>query len=388
MVMIPSIKSFGIKVLLIDDQPIVAEAIRRMLEIEKDIEFRYCQDATKALKIAEEYSPTVILQDLVMPEMDGLDLLQSFRSNTFTRDVPLIVLSSKEDPIVKADAFALGANDYLVKLPDKIELIARIRYHSSAFIRLLERNVAYEQLAESQRLLHGELADAATYVRELLPKPLTGRISTKWEFIPSALLGGDAFGYYWLDEDFFVFYLLDVCGHGVRAALLSITVMNVLQARTLQNANFYEPASVLKELNEHFPMEKNNEMYFTMWYGIYNSSTQTLCYADAGHPPALLAQKSGQLMQLKTGGMVIGAIKEVIYPQASVKVASGDKLYVYSDGIYEIAKPDGTMLQIDDFVQYLTNNKAAQLSDIIDYSKKLNGEKPFSDDLSIMEINF
>src|SRR5918996_1197673 len=141
----------GITVLLVDDQAMIGEAVRRMLSGEKDISFHFCNDPTKALETAVRVSPTVILQDLVMPEVDGLTLVKQFRAQENTKDIPMIVLSTKEEPLIKAEAFALGANDYLVKLPDKIELIARIRYHSRAYINLLERNEAFQALFRSQQ---------------------------------------------------------------------------------------------------------------------------------------------------------------------------------------------------------------------------------------------
>ncbi len=142
-----------ITVLLVDDQPIVAKAVGRMFEGEPDIDFHYCSDPTEAIRIANSVQPTVILQDLLMPQIDGLVLVRYFRANQSTRDVPLIVLSSKEEPHTKAEAFALGANDYMVKLPDKIEVIARIRYHSGGYINLLQRNEAYSALVENQKQL-------------------------------------------------------------------------------------------------------------------------------------------------------------------------------------------------------------------------------------------
>ena len=111
---------YSITVLLIDDQSIVAAAVERMLADEEDITFHYCQDPTQAIKTALEVSPTVILQDLVMPEIDGLTLAKFIRGQPQLKDIPLIVLSSKEEAVTKADAFAVGANDYLVKLPDRI----------------------------------------------------------------------------------------------------------------------------------------------------------------------------------------------------------------------------------------------------------------------------
>ncbi len=142
-----------ITVLLVDDQAIIGEAVRRMLAEEADIDFHYCRDATLAIKTAERISPTVILQDLVMPEIDGLMLVRYFRANPATREVPLIVLSGKEEPLTKAEAFSAGANDYLVKLPDRLEVLARIRHHSQGYINLLQRNEAFKALKESEKQL-------------------------------------------------------------------------------------------------------------------------------------------------------------------------------------------------------------------------------------------
>jgi two-component system, NtrC family, sensor kinase len=122
-----------IVVLLVDDQVIVSEVVRRSLCSDKDIEFHYCSDPTQAIQMAMAVKPTVILQDLVMPEVDGLMLLRWFRMNPVTQHVPMIVLSNKEDAMMKAEAFTHGANDYLIKLPDPIELVARIRYHAQAY---------------------------------------------------------------------------------------------------------------------------------------------------------------------------------------------------------------------------------------------------------------
>jgi two-component system, NtrC family, sensor kinase len=132
----------SIVVLLIDDQAIVAEVVRRTLSLEADIKFHYCSDPTQAIAMALAVRPTVILQDLVMPEIDGMMLLRWFRMNPETAQIPMIVLSNKEDAVMKAAAFTAGANDYLIKLPDPIELVARIRYHSQAYGNLKALNLA------------------------------------------------------------------------------------------------------------------------------------------------------------------------------------------------------------------------------------------------------
>jgi len=148
-----TLPDYHVMVFLVDDQAMVCEAVRRALGHQPDIDFHYCADAHLALTVANQIKPTVILQDLVMPDIDGLTLVSQYRANPGTRDIPIIVLSTNENPQIKGQAFALGANDYLVKLPDKIELIARIRYHSKAFLNLLQRDAAYRALRESQQQL-------------------------------------------------------------------------------------------------------------------------------------------------------------------------------------------------------------------------------------------
>lgn len=150
-------------VLLVDDQAMVAEAIRRMLLEEEDIEFHYCAEPTKAVETAAALQPTIILQDLVMPDIDGYTLVRFYRANPPTSGIPVIVLSTKEDPKDKSLAFENGANDYLVKLPDKIELIARIRAHSKSYLTQLERDEAYRTL----RKLQSELEESNTQLQRL-----------------------------------------------------------------------------------------------------------------------------------------------------------------------------------------------------------------------------
>ena len=144
---------YSMMVLLVDDQAIIGEAVRRALSEESDIDFHFCSDPQQALSVAQQIKPTVILQDLIMPGVDGLELLAQYRTAPGLRDVPIIVLSTKEEPKVKSAAFAAGANDYLVKLPDVIELLARIRYHSRSYLTMLQRDEAYRALRESQQQL-------------------------------------------------------------------------------------------------------------------------------------------------------------------------------------------------------------------------------------------
>lgn len=389
------LQSFSVSVLLIDDQAIVAEAVRRLLSDQSDIIFHYCSDPAKALATTVEVKPTVILQDLVMPESNGLLLVKYFKANPATRDIPIIVLSAKEDPQIKAEAFALGAHDYIVKLPDRLELIARIRYHSSGYIRLLERNEAFKRLEESQKLLQSELAEAATYVRSLLPLPLEHPIKTEWRFIPSTQLGGDAFGYHWLDDRHFAIYLLDVCGHGVGAALHSISVINVLRSQNLPRADFYDPSSVLTALNGAFQMEKHNNMFFTIWYGVYDKTTGEILYSSGGHPPAILitgeSADRAAFQELKTPGMVIGALPEAEFCNARCLVEPYNRLYLFSDGVYEVQRESGAMLMLRDFIDLLMKTPrrgGGELDYLVQFIQNIQGKSFFVDDFSLLQISF
>ena len=390
-----TLPKLAVTVLLVDDQPIVAEAVRRMLADESDISFHYCADPTMAIEQANSLAPTVILQDLVMPELDGLTLVKFFRVNPRTREVPLIVLSSKEEPVIKAQAFATGANDYLVKLPDKVELVARVRYHSKGYIAQLERNEAYRKLAESQRTLAEEVAQAAKYVLSLLPTPIpAGPVRVDWRFVPSMQLGGDSFGYHWLDEDHFAVYLLDVSGHGVGASLLSVSAMNVLRSQSLPNTDFRDPGQVLQGLNSAFLMDQHDDKYFTIWYGVYQKSTRQLSYSGGGHPPALLHEgvncEKGVLIHLESDGPIIGMIPEIPFNTQTVNLMPQAKLLLYSDGVFEIAQTDGEMWKFDAFVDFLKGDPTDEsvMDRLLDHVQKLHGSNQLDDDFSMVVVEF
>ncbi len=394
----PALTQHKVTVLLVDDQPMIGEAVRRMLAGEPDIIFNYCRDAPKALAEADRVKPTVILQDLVMPEIDGLTLVQQFRAHEPTRETPLIVLSTKEEPTVKAEAFAIGANDYLVKLPDRLELLARIRYHSKGYINLLQRNEAYKALQESQHRLANEMNQAARYVRELLPDKLKkGAILTDWRFVPSAELGGDSFGYHWLDDDHFAFYLLDVSGHGVGSALLSVSAMNALRSMALPQTDFRSPGQVLAALNNAFQMEQQNGLYFTIWYGVYHKPTRRIDYSGGGHPPVFLlngpSAAEATLELLESHGPMVGAIPDLEFQTSSATLNTFAKLYLYSDGVYEIERIDGSMWPFSEFVEFMKRGPhdtagGSKMDQLIAYDREIQGREEFVDDCSIVELRF
>jgi sigma-B regulation protein RsbU (phosphoserine phosphatase) len=344
--------------------------------------------------MAESVGPTVILQDLVMPEVEGLELVRRFRADERFRDVPIIVLSTKEEASVKAEAFSLGANDYIVKLPDRLELVARIRHHSRGFVALLERNEAFAALQASQQVLANDLATAAQYVRSLLPPPQQiGTASADWRFIPSAELGGDAFGYHLLADGNLAVYLLDVCGHGVGAALLSVSALNAIRSEALPQTDFHDPGAVLAALNRAFPMERQNDMFFTIWYGVYQVSSRVLRWAGGGHPAALLLgpDGDGRPTFLESEGPLIGAVEGLDFASGEAHVPPGSSLFVYSDGAFEVSLPNGAMWAFDDFVSTLTTppvEEGRRLDALVATIKTISARDEFNDDFSMVELAF
>lgn len=372
-----------IRVLIVDDQALVAEILRRMLVNELDVAVCYCQDPSEAIEKALEFNPTVILQDLNMPEVDGMTLVRYFRAHTQLKSVPLVVLSAEEDATVKAEAFKLGVNDYMVKLPARAEVVARIRHHSEGYLAAQQRDAAEAALRE-------ELAEAERYVRRLLPEP-SQKLGVDWRLQTSTSLAGDTLDVFPLDDGRLAFYVLDVCGHGVGAALLSIGVMLALRSRALAGADYASPGSVVAALNKAFPSGEDGK-YFTIWYGVLDRRTRTLRYAGGGHPPALFlaAAEDGKTVpqELRARGPLIGVFDDAVFKEQEVELPCTGKLYVYSDGVYEVTLEDGSIWPFSQFAEYLASipEDASRMDALLEHAKYLEGSETLPDDFTILEV--
>jgi sigma-B regulation protein RsbU (phosphoserine phosphatase) len=352
------------RVLLVDDQAIVCEAVRRMIATQGACEFRALQDPLQASAVAQEFRPTVILQDIEMPGRSGLDLIAEYKANPATRDVPIVMLTGKEDPAVKADAFARGASDYLVKLPHPVELVARIRHHSRGHRMELERNAAFEALRESEAHMKSEINRAASYVRSLLDPPLDGEVKVDWRFVPCESLGGDVFGYHWIDEDHLAMYVLDVSGHGVGPALMGVSAMNLIRSGSLEKEQVLDPTRVLQALNSAFQMTRHDGMYFTVWYGVYDRRTRTLRWSGGGHPPSFL-MRGGSLHRLASTTYMACISDPYDAPTESISIEPGDRLYLYSDGVYELQTKSDGIWGLDKFEALLSATPAEGVLDAV-----------------------
>ncbi len=238
--------------------------------------------------------------------------------------------------------------------------------------------------------LAAEMAEATRYVEALLPQRLKGGVvATDWLYRPSTSLGGDAFGYHWLDETHLAIYLLDVCGHGVGAALLATSAINAIRSQTLRNADFYLPHSVLAGLNAAFSMESQNNMYFTIWYGVYDTTTRNLHFSSAGHHGAVLVEPNKKRTILESEGLVIGVMPDVEYQTEQYTIPVGSRLHVFSDGTYEVQTAAGEfeLTQFADVIEQVVNNEGST-TDILVSMQNVQGRNNFDDDFSMLQLCF
>ncbi|MCW6036077.1 SpoIIE family protein phosphatase [Spirulina subsalsa FACHB-351] len=375
-------------ILIVDDDPAIQLLLKRTLT-RQGYEVTVAGNGVEGLAKAQELCPAMVICDWVMPQMNGLEVCRHIKATPQLSTTFFILLTSKGSVEDRVEGLDAGADDFLCKPIEMFELKARIR--SGLRLHQLSSDLQYQK-----RILEAELAEAAEYVCSLLPEPFEdGRLAVDVRFIPSSQLGGDSFDYFWLDEDHLAVYLLDVSGHGLRAALPSLAVINLLRSKGLIQVNYHQPSEVLRGLNETFQMTARNDKYFTIWYGVYNRRSQQLIYASAGHPPALLLSSTtlGEILvqKLKTPGFPAGMFPDVEYTDATCQIEPDSCLYIFSDGIYEINAPDGNLWGIDRFIEQLQSYFAQperNLDWLIEKIKRMNALTYFEDDLSLMEIKF
>jgi serine phosphatase RsbU (regulator of sigma subunit) len=246
---------------------------------------------------------------------------------------------------------------------------------------------------ERDRRLADGLRVASSYVCALLPEPLTsGPVQTTWHFVPSLQLGGDGFGYRWLDASTFVFYLIDVSGHGAGSAMHSVTVLNLLRQRALPGVDVENPADVLTSLNARFPMEQHGGLFFTMWYGVYRTTDRSLRYGSAGHHPAYLVPADRSVAQpLGTDALMIGGMDDTVYQTRQSTVPPGSSIYLFSDGAFEVDTKDGGMWGLKDFVPLLVQPVRPDVSEPVRLYRTVAAaaiRDPLADDFSIVVLTF
>ncbi len=255
---------------------------------------------------------------------------------------------------------------------------------------LVEAAGLLESLSDER--MRAEFAAGVKYVRDCMPPPLDGPVSVDWRYLPASTLGGDTIGYHWVNDGNLAMYLIDVTGHGLDAALLSVSVANVIRAGALPEADMKRPDQVLAKLNDAFRGEQHGHRFFTIWYGVYNCAARTLTWAGGGHPPAIvLAPGNTPPRLLPSSGMMMGVLRGKEFPAQSCQIPEGACLLIFSDGVFEILRDGRDVWNLDACVVYLASAAASGRSimdDLLNHVYHLRGSPHLDDDFSIIEAWF
>lgn len=381
----------GGRILVLDDEESNRDILSRQLTRQGHTVFT-SHNGTEALDILQQEEIDLILLDLMLPGMSGFEFLEKIKAIKSYQNIPVIIISMYNDVENVIHSIQLGADDFLPKGSNPVLLKAKVD-------GLLEKKQLHDQevlylaqILEGQATLAQELAEAAKYVTGLLPPPCEKPISIDWIFIPCEKLGGDCFGYHFLDDQTLAIYLLDVSGHGIGAALLSVSVLNVLRSQSLYHTDFSKPADVLNELNKVFRMETQNNMYFSIWYGVFSLKDNTIRYSCGGAPPALLVSEEDnnqvKITELNSPGCVIGVTEEIFYQEKSCQVPPKSRLYLFSDGVYDVKMPNGKILgneELNRIISAQDHSQNSTVQGVLNLIRARSGQDHFPDDFSLLE---
>ena len=396
------------KILLVDDDPVARRSHSILLRAQGH-EVQEAADGELAWRLVEESQISFVVSDWMMPRLAGVDLCRRIRTAVLDRYVYVILCTSK---VAKADLIEgmdAGADDFLVKPVGPEELRVKVRAGERVLSlqqRLADKNTELarinSQLQSSHKLIEDDLRAAAWMQQRLLPPPSleANGLRCQWRLEPSGYVAGDIFNFFAMDEQEVGFYLLDVSGHGVPAAMLSVTLSMILTPdasrgspfkrfnRATQLAEILSPGDAIRELNRRF--QTKDDRYFTMVYGLFDTRSSTLRVAQAGHPGPILIGKDSPPKILGTGGMPIGLWPEIDFDCIELPVTAGDRLLLYSDGVTECVDAKGEAFGEERLVAYLTQMASQPIDRLLDGLLKeigsWRGNAEAGDDVSLLAI--
>ena len=359
---------------------------------------------------ADERPFDLIILDVEMPGLSGFDVLRRLRLAHPATQLPVIIATARTDREDVVEALGLGANDYVTKPLDFPVVLARVKTQLSLKrsveqIRELEKGLEQRnaELQAANTRMRTDLDAAAKVQAALLPaaEPRVPGYHFGWRFVPSAWLAGDILNFFRLDERYVGLYLLDVSGHGVAAALLSVTVSRFLSAARdpasllwwrEDNEDHYRlqpPAAVAARLNQRFPFDDKTGQYFTLVYGLLDLQTHRLRYVSAGHPGVICVPRAGRGALIEVTGYPIGVASEA-YDEHEIQIAPGDRLFVYSDGVPEAMDAADTPFGSERLLAQLDEARGGSLEDaltgLIDRIDGWRGAGHVHDDLSVLAL--
>lgn len=381
------------RVLIVDDSVDNRKLLMKTL-VRAGYEAFEAGDGREALAVAGEILPDLILLDIMMPGMDGYEACTHLKDNPLLSDVPIIFLSAKSEIRHKIKGLEIGAADYIAKPFDRGEVLARVQ--SQLRIRSLMK-----ELIEKQRRLDEDLHAAAGIQRSLLPAqaPEVEGWDIAWHFTPSDLIGGDIFNVFQLNDDHLGLYMLDVSGRGVPAALVTVSVsqmlmphMGVVRRRRdrVHGDVVISPGAVMRQLAREYPLERFDK-FFSIVYGVLNVREGRLIYSNAGHPLPVVVGEDGRLELLDKGGPVIGLGDMVPFEEGEVLIRPGDKLVFYTDGIIEARDDKGGLFRQNRLQEILLEGKSRPASILLNeviaaVLQFCCGSKALADDISLLAV--
>lgn len=378
-------------ILIVDDEVSNIQIIGNLL-IEYGYNISVSVNGRQALNTARNIKPDLILIDFKMPDVSGLDICREIKKDPSIKDVPVIFLISGYISKDIVAGFSAGGVDFITLPFQKEEVAARI---DNQLELKFSRDLLVQQTMEITQInqkLNQELSIAAQYFSSLIPEQMDdGKIQTFWKYVPTAELGGDAFGYFWLDDKNYVVYLFDVCGHGIASGMYSVSLINTLKYQNLADTDFSSPTSVFSALNKLYQIQQHYGMYFTIWYGVFNTDTRILNYAAAGHHPSIISYPSGKTDFLSSPNFIIGGLEEYSFNSSQIILDANTDVYIFSDGTFDVKQPDSSVWRIDDMRRFLEARHSRadkELNELYEFVSSMYEFSHQKDDFTILKVRF
>lgn len=363
-------------------------------------------DGREAWEILQREPISIVICDWMMPNMDGPELCRVIRAAELGRYVYIILLTTKDEKAAFIGGMDAGADDFIVKPVDQDGLSVRLRAARrvvSLQEDLYQRNQllaeANDKLSLAYQKISEDLKAAAKAQTSLLP-PATAHIGGahfQSLFVPSAMVSGDTFNYFPVTPDHIGLYGVDVAGHGVRSALVSVMLSRMLTPDTfLKDDDCWEgappcvvrPSTVVSGLNQTFQSDMDSADYFTMVCAVFEPGTGRLRLCQAGHPYPILLPRDGAAQRIGTGGFPVGMLPDLTYEDVDVTLRPGDRLVLYSDGVTECANAAGEDFGEARLLALLEDRRSLRLDGIMaalhDDLRAWNGTDTFNDDISVV----